>query len=197
MSDTRLPDYPARLGDKQLIVTDHTGPVSYPTGGETVGTLNNLTGITGQGLGAFDFVDVMDISLSGNYTINTQPSGTGIRKTAKIVWFFSGINGQGVTATQNVAGSGMTVGNVGTITFTGGTSTVTATGTFKVLTATTGTITITNPGVYTVAPTSATVTGTGGTPPTINTPTLVAIGTQVNAGANLSGETVRLRYQGR
>ena len=195
--DTKLADYPARLGDKQQVVVDHTGPALYAAGGETIGASNSMTGITVQGLSALDFVDMMDLTVSGNYSLATQPTGNGHRKTVKLLWFFSGVNGQGVTATQNSAGSGMTVGNVGTIAFTGGTSTVTATGTFKVLTATTGTITITNPGVYTVAPTSATVTGTGGTPPTINTPTLVAVGTQVNAGAVLSGETVRLRYQGR
>jgi hypothetical protein len=197
MGDIRLADYPARLGDKQMVVVDHTGPASYVSGGETIGNLNTQTGIATQGLSGLDFVDIMDISVSGNYEIASQPTGTGSRKTCKLLWFFSGVNGQGVTATQNVAGSGMTVGNVGTIAFSGGTSTVTASGTFKVLTATTGTITITNPGVYTVAPTSATVTGTGGTPPTMNTPTLVSILAQVNAGANLSGETVRLRYQGR
>ncbi len=197
MADTKLPDYPARLGGKQSTIVDHTGPASYVSGGETLGVLNNQTGVTSGGLGSMDFVDIMDLTLSGNYSLGTQATGKGSRKTAKLVWFFSGVNGQGVTATQNVAGSGMTVGNVGTISFTGGTSTVVASGTFTVLTATTGTITITNPGVYTVAPTSATVTGTGGTPPTMNTPTLVPIATQVNAGANLSGEVARLRYQGR
>jgi len=195
MGDTKLPDYPARLGDKQQIVTDHTGPASYPAGGETLGVLNNSTGVTAQGLSSIDFLDVMDVSVSGNYFVNSQPSGAGTRKTAKLLWFFSGVNGQGVLVTQNAAGSGMTPGTKVNIVFAGGTGPGGAVGTVTVLTATTIQINVTNPGSYTTAPT-ATISGTGGTPATL-TVALAAINTQVTAGVNLSGETVRLRYQGR
>ena len=194
MADVKLADYPARLGDKQMVVVDHTGPASYTSGGETIGNSNNLTGISTQGLSGLDFVDIMDVSVSGNYTLATQPTGAGSRKTAKLLWFFSGVNGQGLLVTQNVAGTGMTPGTKVSIAFAGGTGSGAA-GTVTVLTATTIQINVTNPGVYTVAPT-ATISGTGGTPATL-TVALAAAGSQVTAGVNLSSETVRLRYQGR
>ncbi len=88
----------------------------------------------------------------------------------------------------------MTVGVTAPIVFAGGTGSG-AVGTITTLTATTISISITNPGVYTVAPT-ATVSGTGGTPPTL-TVGLATAGAQVTAGVNLTGETVRLNYIGR
>jgi hypothetical protein len=91
MGDTKLADYPARLGDKQLIVVDHTGPVSYTAGGETLGTANNLTGIALQGLSGLDLViGGGSMSLSGNYHVRPQQTGTGNRKQQKLLWYPAG-----------------------------------------------------------------------------------------------------------
>jgi hypothetical protein len=69
---------------------------------------------------------------------------------------------------QLVAGSGMTVGTSVTGTTSGGGATTQATYQVVVLTATTVAITLLTPGVgFTSLPT-ATITGTGGTPPTLN-----------------------------
>src|ERR1700754_4410900 len=96
MADTKLPDYPARLGDKQLVVVDHTGPASYVTGGETIGAANNQTGIAIQGMGALDLIiGTGNLTVSGTYSVTAQPSGTGSRKTWLLKWIIAG-NNQGV-----------------------------------------------------------------------------------------------------
>jgi hypothetical protein len=88
MSDTKLPNYPARLGDVQLIMVDHTGPSSYATGGELLGNSNNLTGISTQGLSGIDsIVGSGSVSQSGNYIVVAEPTGSGLRKQFKLVWF--------------------------------------------------------------------------------------------------------------
>lgn len=193
MSDKTLDVF--TIGAGKLIPVDHTGPALYTAGGETLGVINNMTGVSVVGLGSIDEVlGSGSLSVSGNYTVQAQPTGTGSRKTFKLIWIFSGVNGQGVTVVQNAAGSGMTVGTTVPIVFSGGTGSGAA-GTVTVLTATTVSITVTNPGTYTAAPT-ASVSGTGGTPPTL-TVGLATVGAQVTAGVNLSGETVRIGYVGR
>ena len=192
MADTKLNVF--TIGQGRLIPADHTGPASYTTGGETLGNSNLMTGVSILGLGSLDAVHACNLSISGNYHVLTQPTGAGERKTFKLVWLFSGVNGQGVTVVQNAAGIGMTAGLTVPIVFSGGTGSG-AVGTVTTLTATTISISITNPGVYTVAPT-ATISGTGGTPATL-TVGLATVGAQVTTGVNLSGETVRLSYIGR
>ena len=90
---------------------------------------------------------------------------------------------------QIVAGSGMTVGASVTGTTTGGGGTTQATYQVVVLTATTVAITLLTPGVgFTSLPT-ATITGTGGTPPTFS----VQMGYSVNqvTSADIANNMVR------
>lgn len=86
MGDTRLPDYPGSIGPKNVVVVDHTGPTSYTTGGETIGTTNLMTGISVVGLSGLDIVLGTSISVSGTYLVIPKPVGTGLRKTCKLVW---------------------------------------------------------------------------------------------------------------
>ena len=91
MANTLLASFPTGQG-KNLIV-DHTGPASYATGGETIGSINNQTGISFLGLATLDFVDIQGPSVSGNYAVISQGTGTGERKTSKLIW---------VTATSGI-----------------------------------------------------------------------------------------------
>jgi hypothetical protein len=85
MADTKLAVF--TIGQGKAIPVDHTGPVSYSTGGETIGQINNQTGITVQGLGVLDDVVGAGLSVSGSYWVLPQPVGTGERKTYKLLWF--------------------------------------------------------------------------------------------------------------
>lgn len=138
-------------------------------------------------------------TLSGNYCVKFVPSAVGagiIRAGAPspsksgwtALWFYSGRQGI-ATLVQNAAGSGMTPGTVVPITFSGGGGNGAA-GTVTVLTATTISIAIIDEGQgYTSAPT-ATVSGTGGTPPTLTATVAPAAGIVANA-TNLSAELVQ------
>lgn len=95
------------IGQGKEITVDHTGPASYTTGGETFGNINNQTGISTLGLGSLDFVDPIGASNSGNYFVYALPTGTGSRKTFKLIWVTatSGIpSSTQVTATTNLSG---------------------------------------------------------------------------------------------
>ncbi len=83
MSDKALATFTA--GQGRLIPVDHAGPASYTTGGETFGNSNVFTGVAALGLGSLDNV-IGGPSLSGNYFVYAIPSGTGERKTFKLVW---------------------------------------------------------------------------------------------------------------
>jgi hypothetical protein len=75
------------VGQGKMIPVDHAGPTSYATGGETLGSINNQTGITVLGLGTLD--DVLgsgSVSISGNYGVIVQPVGKGEQKTFKLIW---------------------------------------------------------------------------------------------------------------
>lgn len=86
MADTILDRF--TIGQGKILPVDHTGPASYTTGGETVGTLNNLTGIAILGLDSIDTIlGSGSLSVSGNFWVVVQPTGTGVRKTYKILWF--------------------------------------------------------------------------------------------------------------
>ncbi len=95
MADTKLNSF--TIGQGRIVPDDHTGPASYAAGGETLGQINNMTGIAILGLGSISSVLACNLSVSGNYQVLTQPTGTGERKTFKLIWLFSGVNGQGVT----------------------------------------------------------------------------------------------------
>ena len=87
MADKALDNFP--IGAGKLVPVDHTGPASYTTGGETIGTINNMTGmaLNAAGLSTIDAVLVVGVSVSGNYWVLAQPSGTGSRKTFTLLWF--------------------------------------------------------------------------------------------------------------
>lgn len=193
MADTKLADYPARLGDKQLVVVDHTGPASYVQGGETVGQINNQTGISIQGLSSIDIIIGSGASsLSGLYLVSAAPTGLGSRKTWTLKWLYSGSAGQGVDGVViATAGTGQTNGTF-TATANTGTATISYTIAGGLLTA----ARVLNPGgPYTAAPTFT--IAQGGTPGTVTAFVGQINGTEVAPGINLSGETVRLGYIGR
>lgn len=186
--------YPsAQVGEFRLALLYANGPASLPAAGDPV-----------YNPGANEYINfpMSALTKSGNYEVTFSPAATGnniVRAGAPdgvpsqsgwtALWRYSGK--QGVAVTQNVAGSGMTVGTTVPIVFSGGTGGGAA-GTVTVLTATTISINITNAGSYTVAPT-ATVSGTGGTPPTLTvalSPSTAATG-PVAAGTNLSAEQVQ------
>jgi len=87
MSDTRLALF--TIGQGKAIPVDHKGPASYAgAAGETIGQINNQTGITAQGLSVLDAVlGSGTLSDSGNYSVIVQPTGTGERKTFTLLWF--------------------------------------------------------------------------------------------------------------
>jgi len=86
MSDTILDRF--TIGAGKILPVDHTGPASYTTGGETLGNINNMTGISVAGLGSLDMIlGSGSLSVSGSYWVIVQPVGTGSRKTFKLLWF--------------------------------------------------------------------------------------------------------------
>lgn len=197
MGDTVLDRY--TVGSGKIIPVDHTGPASYATGGETLGTTNNFTGISVVGLGSLDMVlGSGSLSDSGNYQVQVQPSGTGVRKTFKLLWFAaSGTTGSAVAGTT-ITAPGTYTGTVPSVTFSaapaGGT---TATGTAVLNEGGTAVVAIvlTNPGSgYISAPTIA--FGAGGATATA-TLGPAGGGNQVASATNLSAETVRLGYVGK
>lgn len=185
MGNTAVKGYTDVWGKHGAAIYDHTGPASYPAGGEKIVP-------TMFGLRSIDYVHLMR---STNNIANVQalsPAGSGGNASSIILqWTYSTATSV-ASVVQNAAGTGMTPGVTVPIVFgapaAGGTQ---ATGTLTVVTATTFTTNVTNPGVgYASAPT-ATVSGTGGTPPTLTT-TLSASGAQPATGSNLSGISVRL-----
>lgn len=197
MSNTNLPGYPAHASAKQFITCDHTGPASYTTGGETLGTTNLQTGVSFQGLAGIDnILSTGTLSVSGNYWVLAQPTGSGSRKTWKLLWFGSPSgSGSGVSGVT-ITAAGTYTGTPPTVTFgaapTGGT---TATGVAQLNVAGTAVVgvLITNAGSgYASAPTVTFSTG-GAT----GTAVLGAAGTgQVASATNLSAETVKLTVIG-
>ena len=185
MGDTALNSYP--IGGGKIIPVDHTGPKSYTTGGETLGTTNNMTGISVVGLGSLDMVlGSGSLTDSGTYYVFVQPSGTGSRKTFKLLWYTS------------VAGSG---------TFTGTPSVLTVTNTDPTITTATGNPATAPVGVITgaLAQTAGATGITGVQAPVLTMASYTPAGTitatgglgEVSPGTDLSGETVRIGYVGR
>lgn len=201
MADTKLNDYPARLGDKQWVIVDHTGPASYTTGGETLGNSNVFTGVSAQGLGSIDaIVPGSGLSVSGTYNVVAQPVGAGSQKTFKLKWFGAGGTGSGTgVASVTITAGGTYTGTTPSVTFgaapAGGT---TATGVAILNGAGTAVIgvLVQNPGAgYLVAPT---VTfGAGGATGTAVLASPTGVGSEVASTTNLSAETVRIGYVGR
>jgi len=100
--DTVLERYP--VGGGKLVPVDHSGPASYPAGGETLGAVNSITGLAVVGLGGIDAVlGGGSFTESGNYWVSTQQTGTGSRKTWKLVWFAVTYVSEVLTLTQVTA----------------------------------------------------------------------------------------------
>ena len=137
------------------------------------------------------------VTLSKNFLVQFFPLAvadiragavSGMQSGWVALWQYSGNLGVS-SVVQNAAGVGMTPGTVVPIVFAGGNGTGAA-GTVTVLTATTVAIALTNPGAgYTSTPT-ATVSGTGGTPPTLTAAVYPGYGPVANT-TNLSGETLQ------
>lgn len=195
MSDTILDRY--TIGAGKILPVDHTGPASYTTGGETLGTINNMTGISVAGLGSIDQVlGSGTLSVSGNYQIAAQPSGKGVRKTFLLRWLYSpnnapiGVDGIIIAS----AGSGQTNGTYTATASAGG-----AVIQYVISGAALTSVKIINSGTigfqYTAVPTFT--IAAGGTPGTVTAYLGTITGAEVAAATNLSAETVRISYVGR
>jgi hypothetical protein len=190
MSDTILDRF--TTGQGKILPVDHTGPASYTTGGETVGTLNNLTGIALLGLDSVDFVEGSgSLSLSGNYTVQVQQIGTGVRKQFKLKWLTAAGNaGAVVVVTPGASPYAYTATSAGTLVIAGGTVsavTITRGAATAVTLPTAGPITVAVGDIVTITYSSL---------PTV---TFLPSGTgsEVASGTSLTGETVRLAYIGK
>lgn len=181
----------SQIGEIRPALLYAAGPTSY----------SQTTGDPVYNPGSNDYIafPMQALTQSGNYSVEFIPTATGLYQvnagapaggsqsgwTAR--WTFNNYAGNSGVAkvAQNAAGTGMTPGTY-PITFSAGSAAGTVTVTATTVTA----VTITNPGVYTTAPT-ATIGGTpGGTPATL-TVTMSTPGTEVPTGANLSAETVQ------
>lgn len=172
-----LHGYPDRIGRRFAYVAIGTGPASAPSAGDPVQlpSYNN-------------YIDSCTVgeSISTYFQARAVPNAAGARASWSVKYTFNTVTSANTSI--NAAGSGQTPGNY-PITFNGtlgtgkaasGFATVGAGGTITSLTVYPG-------GGYTVAPTTATITGSGGTPGTL-TVAASTIGTQVPAGSNLSTE---------
>jgi hypothetical protein len=181
---------PVEFGDfKPCILLGVAGPTSYA----------QATGdpVANPAAGDYIAAPTRAISASKNYAVDFFPNAvddiragalSGMQSGWTALWSYSGNLGVS-SVVQNVAGSGMTVGTVVPIVFSGGNGTGAA-GTVTVLTATTVLIQLTNSGAgYTSTPT-VTVSGTGGTPPTLTAAVFPGYGPVANT-TNLSTEQVQ------
>jgi hypothetical protein len=69
----------------RAVFVDHTGPASYPTGGEILTQSNSFGGSNPFGLASFNEL-VGGLTVSGNYRVDCLYGGTGIRQTVKLKW---------------------------------------------------------------------------------------------------------------
>ena len=79
---TLLTGYPTSVANKRLAVADHTGPASYPTGGETLPA-------TDMHMSGFDWVRVAQYTMSGTYQcVPLYPAlAHGCTPTVKLAWY--------------------------------------------------------------------------------------------------------------
>lgn len=66
---------------------DHAGPASYTSGGETLGSGFSTASLNSYGLRSIRFGTPMGLSISGNYYAKLQFTGTGMQRTAKLLWY--------------------------------------------------------------------------------------------------------------
>lgn len=184
MSDTLIDRF--TVGAGKIIPVDHVGPSSYTTGGETLGSSNNQTGITAMGLATIDAVlGSGTLTESGTYFVMAKQVGTGTQKTFKLVWYAVAGGGGTFTGTPATLTGTVAAPTITTLTNAGTTAPVYTNG--GALTQTTGATGIT--GVQAPALTMNSYTPAG---------TVTATGfSEVSNGTDLSGEVVRLAYLGR
>lgn len=184
MGDTAVKGYVDVWGKHGVWIGDHTGPVSYTTGGTTSREPR------AYGLRSFDIYLPMGFTVSGNYQVFSQSTSAGgnNNSTVKLRWFYAPT----LTGVSDIAiataGTGQTNGTYVIAATGGGGSGATAQ-----ITIAGGAVTqaaILNPGTgYTSAPTFT--VAEGGTPGTLTATIGQVSGTEVVAGSNLSGETIR------
>lgn len=97
MGNTADKGYPTAIAQKAIWIGDHSGPLSYTTGGETVtaqnlGFLRNLSAVVPMG-----------VSVSGNYCVQADFTAKGNRTTCKLIWLYSPLNALSQTAWTQVA----------------------------------------------------------------------------------------------
>ena len=198
MGNAPCKGYPDAVGGRSRIwAGDHTGPLSYVTGGETIaasagGALQNSTTSIITGLSSLNFIIAEQFTASGNYEVSSisPTTGGGIKQTTKLKWFYA--PAQGVNSILiATAGSGQT----------NGTYTITDSGTnFSGLAARVqiviagGAVTkaaILFPGTGYTGAATFTVSA-GGSAGTLSSTYGAASGIEAASGANLSTESVRL-----
>jgi hypothetical protein len=185
-TDKILPGYEQSIGAKLQVIVDHYGPSSYSQTTGDVYPASNLQ------RGGFDKV-AGGLTLDGVYDVKAgYPTGTsaGAGVTSVVLTWNFATTGSVASLAIAGAGTGQTPGTY-TVNATGGGGSGAQA---SIVVAGGGTVTATpvilNPGKgYTSAPTFT--LAAGGTPATF-TPTLSTAGSQVAAGANLSGSAVRL-----
>jgi hypothetical protein len=73
--NTVVPGYPMQIGDKYMVMFDHTGPASY-TQYTTAGAGGDTINGSDLGFGGFDFVD-MDVDTTGQIAAYPLITGKG------------------------------------------------------------------------------------------------------------------------
>lgn len=83
MSETVLKGYADVFGKHAAAVSDHTGPTSYTTGGETISLPSPL------GLRSIDYINCEEYTVSGNYRVVPQSlvGGGALLQKAKLRWY--------------------------------------------------------------------------------------------------------------
>lgn len=171
---------------------DHFGPSSYPTGGEPL-SQSQFGGPNPFGLANYKFISG-GLSNSGNYRVDTLYGGIGDRTKVFLKWSYASPSVMGVDGVTGTGGSGMTPGTYA-LAFAGGGGGSGAAGTITVTAGAITAITITNPGTGYISVPTVTA-ATGGTPPTLTATVGSMIGSEVQAGTNLSAESIRLLVLG-
>lgn len=192
MANLFVKGYPDVFGKHKTSLVDHGGPTSYTSGGELLTTSSTYGGVNPFGTSSYDYVQADGVSISGNYYCQPRYTGTGLRTSVYLLWFYSGVVGQGVNAVTIVtAGTGQTNG-----TYTANASSGSAQIQYVIAGGALTSVTVLNPGgPYTAAPTFT--IAAGGTPGTVTATIGATNGIQVGTGINLSGETIRLWVTGK
>lgn len=193
MPNLPVKGYPDNWGKHKIGLWDHSGPASYPAGGEQLTPSSAYGGVNPYGVSSYDYVAADGLSSSGNYIVKAQFTGTGIRTSCLLHWMTSsqsatvGVNSVSITT----PGTGQTNGTY-TATASAGTATIQYVIAGGILTS----VKVLNPGGPYATPPTFTIAA-GGTPGTVTAAIGTTAGMDVGPGTNLSGETVRLLVVGK